>query len=178
MQMSVNDRKTSHGRPSVYLGYNGCFCPRAAGFETRRAKENPIVNKVLYVLFLLASGLSAHADSVSIDDAGVAATEFLALVDKREYDKSYSTASQVLRDEVSKEEWMAHVGNLRGPLGQLNQRTVNSSEFHESLPEAPPGEYVIFTFDSSFENNKSAAEVVAVTKGSDGVWRVVGYYFG
>jgi hypothetical protein len=49
--------------------------------------------------------------------------------------------------------------------------------FHESLPDAPPGEYVIFTYESSFENNKFVAEVVAVAKGSDGVWRVVGYYF-
>jgi hypothetical protein len=108
----------------------------------------------------------------------IAAIEFLALVDECEYEKSYLEASTVLREEVSQEEWVTYVRNLRDPLGQLNQRTLSSSDFHDSLPEAPPGRYVIFTYHSSFENNKFAAEVIAVAEGSDGAWRVVGYYFG
>jgi hypothetical protein len=108
----------------------------------------------------------------------IAAIEFLALVDECEYEKSYLEASSVLREEVSQEEWVTYVRNLRDPLGQLNQRTLSSSDFHDSLPEAPPGRYVIFTYHSSFENNKFAAEVIAVAEGSDGAWRVVGYYFG
>ena len=135
------------------------------------------MKKAIWALVISAFGLSAHADSPSLDDAAIAAIEFLALVDEHEYDKSYSTASSVLREEVSLEDWVNHVSNLRHPLGRLNQRTRNSSEFHESLPEAPPGEYVIFTYDSSFENNNFATEVVAFGKGSDGVWWVVGYYF-
>ena len=135
------------------------------------------MKKVVIGLVFLVFGLSAQANSASIDDARIAAIEFLALVDEREYDKSYSTASSVLRQEVSKEDWVAHVSNLRNPLGQLNQRLENLSVIHDSLPDAPPGEYVIFTYDSSLENNKFAAEVVAVVKESDGVWRVVGYYF-
>ena len=135
------------------------------------------MKQVMPGLVLLMFGLSAQANAASIDDARIAAIEFLALVDEGEYDRSYSTASSVLRDEVSQEDWVAHVSNLRNPLGQLDQRTENLSVIHESLPDAPPGEYVIFTYDSSFEGNKSAAEVVAVTKESDGVWRVVGYYF-
>ncbi|MDJ0938273.1 MAG: DUF4019 domain-containing protein [Woeseiaceae bacterium] len=115
---------------------------------------------------------------MSIDSAKAAAAGFLSLVDEREYDKSYSEASAVLRDEVSQEDWGAHLRDLRDPLGKLHKRSQSSSEYHESLPDAPPGEYVIFTFDSAYENNQHAAEVVAVAKGSDGVWRVIGYYFG
>ena len=133
-------------------------------------------NVVLGLVFLVF-GLSAQAGSSQIDEARVAAIEFLALVDEFEYEKSYSTASSVMRDEVSQEDWVAHVGNLRDPLGHLDQRTESLSVFHESLPDAPPGEYVIFNYDSSFQNNKYATEVVAVAKGKDGVWRVVGYYF-
>lgn len=135
------------------------------------------MKKTIWVIVFSALCLSAHADSPSVDDAGIATIEFLALIDEQEYDKSYSTASSVLREEVSLEDWVTHVSNLRHPLGQLHQRTENRSEFHESLPEAPAGEYVIFTYDSSFENNKFATEIVAVGKGSDGVWRVIGYYF-
>lgn len=135
------------------------------------------MKKVVLGLVFLLSGLSAQANSSPIDDARVAAVEFLALVDTREYDESYSTASSVMRDEVSQEDWVAHVSNMRNPLGQLDRRTETLSVFHESLPDAPPGEYVIFNYDSSFQNNKYAVEVVAVSKGSDGVWRVIGYYF-
>ena len=131
---------------------------------------------VLGLVFLVFA-LSAQASSVSIDDARIAAMEFLALVDGREYEKSYSTASSVLREEVSQEDWIAHISNVRNPLGRLDERTENLSEFQASLPGAPPGEYVIFTFDSSFENIRFANEVVAVAKGDDGAWRVVGYYF-
>ncbi len=133
---------------------------------------------LVFGLTLLIYGLSAQADSTSIDAATVAAADFLALVDERQYAKLYLTASTVLREEVSQEDWVTHVSGLRDPLGQVHERTISSSEFHESLPEAPPGEYVIITYDSSYENNKFAAEVVAVAKGSDGAWRVVGYYFG
>ena len=136
------------------------------------------MKKLVLGLILLMFGLTACADSTSADDAAAAAADFLALVDERQYDKSYSTASMVLREEVSQEDWVTHVSGLREPLGQVNERTISSSEFHESLPDAPPGEYVIITYDSTYENDESAAEVVAVTKGSDGAWRVVGYYFG
>ncbi len=136
------------------------------------------MKKLVFGLILLMPGLSAHAESTSIEAAATAAAAFLALVDERQYAKSYSTASTVLRGEVSQENWVTHVSSLRNPLGQVEERTISSSEFHESLPDAPPGEYVIITFDSSYENNKFAAEVVAVVKESDGAWRVVGYYFG
>lgn len=129
-------------------------------------------------LVLLALGLSAHADTAPVDAAEAAALEFLALVDEHRYEESYKTASTVLRNEVAQEEWAAHIRNIREPFGQLNQRTVVSSDVYDSLPDAPPGKYVIFTFDSSFENNSSAAEVVGVVKENDGSWRVVGYYFG
>ena len=144
----------------------------------RYARESLKMIKLVFGVVSLSFCLSAAAESASIDDAGVAAVEFLALVDEREYGKSYSTASSVLREEVSQEDWVDHVTNLRDALGVLSKRTVTSPEFHESLPEAPPGEYVIFTYDSSFENNKFVSEVVAVVKGGDGIWRVVGYYLG
>ena len=136
------------------------------------------MKKLVLGLILLMYGGPGHADSTSIETATAAAADFLALVDERQYAKSYSTASTILREEVSQEDWVTHVTSLRDPLGQVNERSISSSEFHESLPEAPAGEYVIITYDSSYENNKFAAEVVAVAKGNDGVWRVVGYYFG
>jgi len=103
------------------------------------------MKKLVLGLVLLIYGLSAHAGSTSIDAATAAAADFLALVDERQYAKSYSTASTVLREEVPQEDWEAHVSGFRAPLGQVIKRTISSSEFHEALPEAPAGEYVIIT---------------------------------
>lgn len=135
------------------------------------------MKNVFLGLVFLVFGLSAQANSAAIDDARIAAIGFLALVDEREYDQSYTTASSVMRKEVTQEDWVTHVSSLRNPLGPLHDRTEDLSVFHESLPDAPPGQYVIFTYESSFKNSKSATEVVAVAKESDGEWRVVGYYF-
>ena len=135
------------------------------------------MKKVMLALVLLVCALAAHAEPASNEDAQDAVLAFLSLVDQRQYDKSYLAASAVLRKEVSQQDWVAHISNLRAPLGPLVERTFSASEPQESLPEAPPGEYIIFTFDSSFENNKYITEVVAGAKGSDGVWRIIGYYF-
>ncbi len=135
------------------------------------------MKKVMLALILLVCAQAAHAEPASNDDAQNAVLAFLSLVDQREYEKSYLAASAVLREEVSQEDWVAHISNLRAPLGPLDERMLSASEPQESLPEAPPGEYIIFTFDSSFENNKYITEVVAVAKGGDDVWRIIGYYF-
>ena len=134
--------------------------------------------KTMTSVLLLMIVLSVQAGPAGTEAAEAAAIRFLELVDKGEYDRSYSTASAVLREEVTGKEWSGHLSSLRDPLGPLQRRALDSSEFHESLPDAPAGEYVIFVFDSSFQNSKNASELVALTKGSDGVWRVVGYYFG
>ena len=136
-----------------------------------------MLKRVIAISILLTVSLAAQADSASIEDAKTAAIEWLALVDGHEYEKSWFQASNLLRQEVPQSDWVSNLGNMRGSLGKLNERIVNSSEYHESLPEAPDGQYVIFTFDSLFEHNKFAAEVVAMAKGDDLSWRVVGYYF-
>ena len=136
------------------------------------------MKKLVLLVALVTSGLTACADREPIAAAEAAANEWLAMLDDREYDGVYAAASEILRDEVTREDWVSHVSNMRDPLGSLNHRNISSSEYHESLPEAPPGQYVIFTYESSFENDASAAEVLALAKGSDGEWRVVGYYFG
>jgi len=135
------------------------------------------MNRLLYAtaIFLILSPL-AFANSDSIKAAETAAFLFLGLVDDLNYQETYEEASSQLRTEVSLAEWIANLTNYRGPLGSLKSRNADSTDFHESLPDAADGEYVIFTFASSFENRNSAYEIVAVSKESDSSWRIIGYY--
>lgn len=135
------------------------------------------MKSLLFVaLTILAFGQSAYADSDSIKAAEAAATAFLGLVDDLKYQESYKETSSQLRAEVTEAEWIENLTNNRGLLGTLKSRITDSAEFHESLPDAADGEYVIFTFASSFENRNYAYEIVAVSSESDASWRVIGYY--
>ncbi len=133
--------------------------------------------KTLALFSVFVLGPLANADSVSIDTATDSSTAWLKIVDELEYRKSWSEASAWMRTEVSEADWVNHLTNMREWLGELKGRTLSSTEFHESLPEMPAGQYVIFTFDSSFENSEYVTEVVAVAKEADSSWRVIGYYF-
>ena len=67
------------------------------------------------------------------------------------------------------------VRGVRNPLGKLKLRTLKSATYRTSLPGAPDGQYVVIQYQSSFENKRSALEIVTPMLDKDGVWRVSGY---
>jgi len=136
-----------------------------------------MIKKVILGVFILAFNLIANANPDEINSAQAASIEWLALVDGLKYQKSWSEASSLLRNEVSQADWEKNLENIRGPLGEVEKREPNTSEFNETLEDLPDGEYFIFIFKSAFENRSSAFEVVAIAKEPDSSWRVVGYYF-
>lgn len=132
---------------------------------------------VLFAFFLAFTlGVSANPDSFS--DARSASTGFLAMVDGLKYQESWSEASSLLQGAVIEADWVKHLDGIRSPLGNVESRKLEASEFQESLEGLPDGEYVIFVFESSYENRKYVvSEIVALAKEADSSWRVVGYYF-
>jgi hypothetical protein len=131
----------------------------------------------LVVIFILALPGVANATGEPIDNAEVAAAAWLELVDSLEYEKCWSEASSLLRSQVSQSDWEEVLRSTRGPLGAVVQRELQSTEHLDALDGLPDGEYVIFTFDSSFEDIESTLEILAVAKDPDASWRVIGYYF-
>ena len=53
---------------------------------------------------------------------------------------------------------------------------MKTSIYKSVLQGAPDGEYVIITFETEFENKKSAIETVTPMMDKDGKWRVSGYF--
>jgi len=134
--------------------------------------------RALLCVFFLAFnlGVSANADSPSA--AKSASTDFLAMVDGLEYQESWSSASSLLQEAVTEADWVKYLDGIRSPLGKVESRNLETSEYQESLEGLPDGEYVIFIFESSYENRKYVvSEFVALAKEADSSWRVVGYYF-
>ena len=103
------------------------------------------------------------------------ATSFLELIDKGNYEESWTEASTWLRKNVDANQWAEHAGSYRQPLGIVEHRKFNSIEYHESLEDMPAGDYALVFFDSSLSNNASATEIVGLMLDDDSMWRVIGY---
>lgn len=132
---------------------------------------------VLVALLLLGGGsVGVWAQPAGAEDAAQkAALTWLALVDGGKYAESWAEASTMLKKQVTVEQWTDLTTKGRSSFGAVSSRTINSRKFSTSLPGAPPGEYVILTFDGHFEKRNAVETVVMVRDGDDG-WRVAGAF--
>ena len=117
---------------------------------------------------------NAQADEKS-DSAVTAAKEWLALVDSKEYKKSWQEAAPFFKEQVNEEQWSEIVAAVRKPLGKMETRELISAEFKTSLPGAPDGEYVVIQFKTTYADKPESVETITPMK-TDGVWRVSGYF--
>ncbi len=105
------------------------------------------------------------------------ATEaWLALVDGGQIAQSWTEAASYFKTTIDSPRWEQAVTAVRAPLGAVKSRKLQSATPATSVPGAPDGEYVVFTYATSFENKGAAAETVTPMKDKDGKWRVAGYF--
>ena len=55
-------------------------------------------------------------------------------------------------------------------------RKLDASQTATSLPGAPDGHYVVFTYSTEYAQKRAAVETVTATQDADGHWRVAGYF--
>lgn len=104
------------------------------------------------------------------------AEQWLALVDADNYAESWKQAASIFKEALTAEQWETAVKSVHSQTGKLVSRKLRTAEYMNSLPGAPPGDYVILKYDAIFENLKTATETVVPTKEKDGSWRVSGYF--
>jgi hypothetical protein len=145
--------------------------------KKRRRSMKSLVQIVLALGILGALVIVASAAEETKEDAAVrAADAWLALVDRGDYRESWDDAAQLFKNAITKEQWETQLQAARQPLGKLVSRKVKSTQYAESLPGAPDGEYVGIQYETSFEKKKSAIETVTPMLDPDGDWRVSGYF--
>jgi len=110
------------------------------------------------------------------DQAVAAAAAWLQMVDNAQYGETWEQACAYFKGAVPKEQWETQIRGVRGPLGAVLSREVDSAKFTTSLPGAPDGEYVVIQYRTRFENKTSAIETVTPMRDPDGTFRVSGYY--
>ena len=71
----------------------------------------------------------------------------------------------------------AQVRQAREPLGSVVVRSMKNSEVQKNPPGAPPGDYVLQTFETTFSASTTPrTETLPLIRGADGRWRAVGYF--
>ena len=97
------------------------------------------------------------------------------MVDRAEYEKSWTQAAAYFRGAVPKDKWSAMVRGVREPLGAMKSREKKSARYTTTVPGGPDGEYVIVQFNTRFEKKVQAVETITPMLDGGG-WRVSGYY--
>lgn len=111
--------------------------------------------------------------------AAVAAMEtWLKGIDEEKYEQSWDDASAFFRGAVTKEQWVAALKAVRGPLGKCEKRQLISAAYQTEIPEngtLTKGDFVIAQFETAYANMKYTVETVTFMK-DDGVWKAGGYF--
>lgn len=110
------------------------------------------------------------------DAATKQATSWIELIDAGKYAESWDQAAAAFKQGILKDKWGDAVRTARDPLGKIVSRTPSKTNYTESLPGAPDGEYVVVEYASTFEKKKNGVETAITTLEKDGSWRVVGYF--
>jgi hypothetical protein len=132
------------------------------------------------LLFVLAAALAvpmAHGQQPdAVNNAVDAAERWLALADADDGAASWDQAASSFQAAVSQPAWSQALRQARLPLGAVKSRKLLSAEFKNSLPGAPPGEYVVIQYVTQFEHRLDAVETVVPMRERDGSWKVSGYF--
>lgn len=126
------------------------------------------------VAMTITGSLRAQEPDTKTPRAAVDA--WLRLIDAAQYPQSWDEAASGFKSAVTSEMWQNAVKTARGRFGALKSRTLKSATPATKLPGAPEGEYVVFQFDSIYEQSAAAAELVTAVLEKDGSWRVAGYF--
>lgn len=135
----------------------------------------------LTALFIIFYPQFSHKpDQLRVDASTVAATHFLELLDSEQYDLSWEACASYLKNDVSKQEWSKRLSAVRSVAGKLLDRKQKSYTYTKDSVEAkaniPDGEYMVYYFDSKFQNKDHLTETLTIMLERDKTWRVAGYF--
>src|SRR5271166_5013877 len=132
-------------------------------------------SSLLALLIIVMGGCTSSNPEDATKDGVAAATSWLELIDAGKYNDAWAASADEIKTAGPVDAFAKMMEQTRGPLGNEKSRTVKDQGYAKDPQNAPPGEYVQIHFDSSFENAKSATELVIVKKQPDGVWKVGQY---
>lgn len=128
------------------------------------------------VLVMMALPAAAQEEAPSDSLIHASAEAWLTLVDSAQYAASWEQAADVFRQNISAAQWAQAAAQARSPFGMLQARNLNGLRQEASLPNAPPGNYVILEYTSAFTLIPRAVETLVLSETPEGEWRAGGYF--
>ncbi|MEP7247267.1 MAG: DUF4019 domain-containing protein [Gammaproteobacteria bacterium] len=139
-------------------------------------KRRAVQLLILIAFAPVLGAASSRAQEPPTKPAQASAEAWLSLIDNQNYAASWETAASAFRSAITQEKWQAAAQAARTPLGPMKVRELASAKSTTTLPGAPDGEYVVFRFNTSFEQKAAAVETVTAVQEKDGTWHVGGYF--
>ena len=112
-----------------------------------------------------AAPSTAPAESAAVG----AARDWLALVEKGDWNGSWEATGQAFKALNTVETWSRVASQVQGPLGAVKSRVLVSEQ---EVP-APPYGYQMVKFRTDYANKAGAIETLSLVR-EGGAWRVVG----
>ena len=104
-----------------------------------------------------------------------ATTAWLEILDAGEYEETWNEAAAAFQEAVAVGTWIEAVVQARSDFEPFGERTEVGSRYMTDLPNAPPGEYVVFQFRTAVDGDRTVIETVTPMK-EEGAWKVSGYF--
>ena len=123
----------------------------------------------------IAASLPANAQDARSTEAQDAARSWLALADKLDGPGTFAAAGAKFQRTMPVDRWSKALKDSRGPLGATLRRAVVSTQFVDTIPGGPKGDYALVLFRSSFANRDFAQERLTLENTKKG-WQVIGYF--
>lgn len=108
-------------------------------------------------------------------EASAAARQWVALLDKAQWDASWESAGALFKAQLTSPQWSRTIASLRKPLGPVQSRTLQSMVPTKTLPGAPDGDYQVLQFQTRFAHKPEAIETIVMAREAAG-WHVSGYF--
>ena len=134
-------------------------------------------------IWFLAALLPSHlrsqtpVDTVAAVRAAQAATQhWLALVDSGHIAESWEQAATVLQLALTRIAWEQAVKGARAPFEPFAVRRQIMAVYVTDPLNAPPGQYVLFQYQTAVSGGRQVIELVYPTFDGERGWRVSGYF--
>lgn len=143
------------------------------------ANIRAFLSSVAFCAAGLAFNATAAEKDISPADVVGVATQVLQQIDSGQGGWVWDNASQVLKAQVSKEQFDGRSIERRRGFTAAGERfwvTVSRNIFPQAAPPAPPaGVYANVVFMTPGASGDSLSELVSFRLESDNKWRIVGY---
>lgn len=104
-----------------------------------------------------------------------AAASWLGLWDQNKCKESYAALSPMTRENLGETAWFGYCLRILQDLGANRSRKPIAAAFARSVPEKTDRPLAVLAYHSTFANQPSIVELVALMLEKDGKWSVTNY---